>query len=233
MSRPVLISIEGNIGSGKSTLFRTLQKRHPDWHFVAEPVDAWLQLKNEKGESLLELFYADKRRWSYTFQNTALLTRAENLKIAIQTWRDKGCPGSNIFVTERCILTDYHVFAASLADEGMLDSLEHFLYCKWFDMVSEDILMPSGFVYVKADPEICDLRIHRRARDGEERIPVEYLRTLDTAHESWLSTTPTTIYTCVNNTEHRVSDDFGILEPRETLWTSIQAVESFITGLQR
>jgi deoxyguanosine kinase len=215
MSKPVLISIEGNIGSGKSTLFRSLQARHPEWHFVEEPVDSWLQLKNEKGVSLLQLFYADKRRWSYTFQNTALLTRAENLKNAVAAWEAAGCPGSNIFVTERCILTDANVFAASLEREGMLDGLEMTLYKKWFAMVAADILMPVGFIYVRATPKICDERIHGRGREGEERIPIAYLEDLDIAHECWLHIPAegVRVFEYNNNENRRLSDDFGLLEP--------------------
>ena len=75
---PVLISIEGNIGSGKSTLLKKLRERHANWNFIDEPVESWMSLRHSNGKSLLELFYEDKHRWAYTFQNTAILTRIIN-----------------------------------------------------------------------------------------------------------------------------------------------------------
>ena len=72
----MIVSIEGNIGSGKSTLVKELQRRFSDkWDFVNEPVDEWVALKNEEGKSLIELFYEDKKKYSYMFQNYAYITR--------------------------------------------------------------------------------------------------------------------------------------------------------------
>ena len=76
---PILVSIEGNIGAGKSTLLRALREQQLDWCFIDEPLDTWTSLKNDEGVSLLELFYGDQRRWSYTFQNCALLSRFQNI----------------------------------------------------------------------------------------------------------------------------------------------------------
>lgn len=47
--RPVLISIEGNIGSGKSTIIEALKVQHPEWNYVDEPVGIWTSLKNDAG----------------------------------------------------------------------------------------------------------------------------------------------------------------------------------------
>ena len=54
-----IYSIEGNIGSGKSTLVKHLKDVNKDWIFLDEPVTEWEKLKNDKGESVLQLFYKD------------------------------------------------------------------------------------------------------------------------------------------------------------------------------
>jgi deoxyadenosine/deoxycytidine kinase len=64
---PIVISLDGNIGAGKTTLLKACEGIE-GCTIVHEPVASWLQMKNEHGESLLELFYKDKRRWGYTFQ---------------------------------------------------------------------------------------------------------------------------------------------------------------------
>jgi deoxyguanosine kinase len=185
---PILISIEGNIGSGKSTLLRELRERNPDWHFIDEPVESWMSLKNERGESLLQLFYGDKRRWAYTFQQTALLTRMAATKDAVAAWGAAGFHGSPIFITERCVETDAHVFAKMLAEEGDIDALEMTLYKKWFDRFADKTVRPAAYILVDTPVTVCHERIARRARSGEggDAIPVEYLDRLDSAHFSWL-----------------------------------------------
>lgn len=183
--KPILISIEGNIGAGKSTLLREMKAAHPEWYFVDEPVDQWLAMKNEAGESLLEVFYKDKRRWSYTFQNAALLTRVENLlKVLESVPLSKPLPP--IVVMERSIETDAHVFAKMLYEDGVLDGLEMHLYRKWFDLLKGDVPAVAGYIHLDTPVTICDSRIRSRARHGEDAIPTEYLDRLDACHFAWL-----------------------------------------------
>ena len=186
MYSPALISIDGNIGSGKSTLLRKLRERNLDWHFIDEPVESWMALKNEGGESLLELFYKDKRRWAYTFQNTDLLTRILNMKAAIAKWQAAGRPGRPIFITERCVDTDAKVFAKIMLEEGDIDRLEWDLYRKWYDNFAWMAPSPVAYIHVDTPADICVKRIAERARDGEGGIPEDYLRKLDGAHQEWL-----------------------------------------------
>jgi deoxyguanosine kinase len=183
MQKPVLISIEGNIGSGKSTLLRQLAARNPTWRVIQEPVESWMGLKNASGESLLELFYKDTKRWAYTFQNTALLTRILAVREAMAAPNPSG-----IFLTERCIQTDANVFAKLMATDGQMDSLEEMLYRKWYDAFADEVARPSAYVHVDTPVTICHERILKRSRHGEEgnAIPIEYLDKLDSAHFQWL-----------------------------------------------
>lgn len=183
---PVIISIEGNIGSGKTTLLRALRTAHPEWHFVDEPVDQWLAMKNSNGVSLLELFYSDKRRWGYTFQNAALLTRVANLKKTLAALPATRLDVPTVVVMERSIDTDAHVFAKMLHDDGFIDRLEIELYTRWFETISADVPAADGYIHIDTPVTMCAERIRGRARDGEEAIPMEYLDKLDSAHFAWL-----------------------------------------------
>ena len=127
--------MEGNVGAGKSSLIEVLKSRHKDWNFIAEPVDVWSSIKSDNGESLLEVYYKDRKRWSYSFQSYALLSRFQNTQnaMALATQSGQGAAKSlekggddikTIFVTERCIETDYHVFVKMLRDQGAMDRLE-------------------------------------------------------------------------------------------------------------
>ncbi len=183
----VLVSLEGSIGSGKSTLINALKERHPDWHFIDEPVSTWQALKNEAGEDLLQVFYKDIKRYSYTFQNCALLSRAINIQKKIEAWRAGGGVGSCVFVTERCLETDYHVFAQMLKDDTMMDSMEWGLYKMWYDYIKDMSTPLTGIVYVSTPPDICADRIKERGRSGEENISGAYLQNLDKYQRTWLA----------------------------------------------
>ncbi len=206
--KPIVISIEGSIGGGKTTLLEQLRQEHPEWHFIDEPLDTWTSLKNESGENLLQVFYKDIKRWSYTFQNCAILSRAQNIKRAVDDWRTE-CEANpearrhNIFITERCLDTDFNVFAQMLRDDGMLDSIEWDLYKKWYRML-ENWVTISGLVYVDTPPDVCSQRIKYRAREGEETISDEYLRRLDTYQRRWIDHTSLQVLR-YNNSDHAVA----------------------------
>lgn len=184
-SAPIVISLDGNIGAGKSTLLAAIREGLGGRvTVVPEPVDTWTSLIDDAtGKSLLELFYEDKRRWAYTFQNCAILTRLKTLKDALAAAK----PG-DILVTERSVLTDRHVFAEMLRASGDISTLEWTLYMKWFDTFAADLPI-RGIIYVTTSPSTSAERIVRRGRHGEEHIPIDYLQALEAQHERWLSST--------------------------------------------
>lgn len=179
----VLLSLEGNIGSGKSTVLQKLKERHPDWIFVDEPVGDWLALRNELGESLLEVFYKDKKRWSYTFQNAAVLYRFKKLRAALDSLDPEA---EAVIVMERSLETDRQIFCRMLHRDGFIDSLEKRLYEDWFAHVTNMVPPVDGYIYVNTDPKMSFDRVAQRAREGESVIPLAYLEELDTYHRDWL-----------------------------------------------
>lgn len=85
MSLPTILAIEGNIGAGKSTLLRYIREHYPKIVLIDEPVDIWETMKTPDGKNIIQHFYGDMKRWAYTFQNTALLTRIENIQRAVES----------------------------------------------------------------------------------------------------------------------------------------------------
>ena len=74
-----IISIEGNIGSGKSTLIKKLKEiiKNDDILFLDEPVDEWMEIKDENGEHILSKFYEDLFSYS-VFLSGHFLWRANS-----------------------------------------------------------------------------------------------------------------------------------------------------------
>jgi len=167
--------IEGNIGVGKSTIVRLLNEHGIET--MQEPVDTWTAVKDEEnGKNILENFYEDPKRWAYTFQSIAFRSRVRGL--------DRLTPGS---VAERSIFTDRRVFAEVARTSGNITNVEWDDYTDWFDwVVSKTDQSAQGFVYLRAEPDVCHQRIQGRARPGEESIPLEYLQRLHERHDAWL-----------------------------------------------
>jgi deoxyguanosine kinase len=183
---PIMISLDGNIGAGKSTLLDALKTMLPEVTVVQEPVADWVTLRNQTGENLLEMFYRDTSRWSYTFQNCALLTRLLHTDEVLKNWKpDEG--KLPIVITERSVLTDRYVFAEMLHKEGKLDDLEWALYLRWFTHFAQNLPV-KGIIHLTTSASTSKERIQQRGRSGEERIPMEYLETLHAQHNHWIQT---------------------------------------------
>ena len=199
-----IITLDANIGAGKTTLLAEIRKKIPNVHVVDEPVDTWTSLKNEDGTNLLELFYQDKKRWAYTFQNCEILTRLKNIKNVVDNL-DLSKP--QIIITERSILTDKYIFAEMLRECGDMTQLEWELYDNWFNIFSKSYPV-NGIIYLSTSSFTSKERITIRNRQGEDSIDLEYLNALDKQHKKWISTTNLPVL--VLSTEADVSLDKNI-----------------------
>jgi len=216
--RHIIISLDGNIGAGKSTLLAEIRKQLHDIHFVDEPVGQWTALKNAEGKNLLELFYQDKKRWAYTFQNCAILTRLKNIKDAVENLDDT-IKTPQIIITERSVLTDKHVFAEMLRDSGDIDPLEWELYENWFNVFGKQFPV-RGIIYLSTSSSTSKERIQIRNRQGEENIGLDYLDALDAQHKKWIENTNIPVLTLST-------------EPGVPLDRNIEEIKAFVENLKR
>ena len=185
--RSVIVSVEGNIGSGKSTFVKNMEKAFAEkgianmkMVFVQEPVNQWTQIKDENGVDMLTKFYGNQEKYAFAFQMMAYISRLSLLKRAYNE-----NPKNTIIVTERSVYTDRYVFAKMLYDSKKIEEVEYQIYLKWFDeFISE--LPVFAMVYLHTSPEVSYARVLKRARDGET-IPLEYLKECYRYHEDWLS----------------------------------------------
>lgn len=183
MSR--IISIEGNIGSGKSTLVSDLQLYFKNKGitndkvvFLQEPVDIWNTIRDDEG-TIIEHFYKDQDKYSFPFQMMAYISRLAKIREAIKKYPKA------IIITERSLYTDKYVFAKMLYDNNKIDEVSYQIYLKWFNHFIED-LPKHEFIYIKTKPEKCLERINKRNRSGET-IELEYLDNCDKYHDKMLT----------------------------------------------
>jgi deoxyadenosine/deoxycytidine kinase len=175
-------SVEGNIGSGKSTFCKLFTDKYNNIDTCLEPVNDWINLKDDSSnKNILHNFYDDPKRWSYTFQNYAAITRVNNLTKPTN---------KEIKITERSIYTDKNVFAKSLYETGQMSSLEWKMYNEWYiwleNILIEKMGKPSGFIYLRCDPEVSYKRLKIRSRNEESTVSQQYLEMLHSAHDDWL-----------------------------------------------
>lgn len=192
-----IVSIEGNIGSGKSTLLETLKtifKENYHIVFLREPVDEWEKIKDKDGNTMLQKFYANQHDYSFAFQMMAYISRLTILREAVRDImrKNEAMPDnekkSYVIITERSLYTDKYVFAKMLFDQGKIEDVNFQIYMNWFDEFAKDFPI-NDIIYVKTDPEKCYERIHKRARIGEEVIPLTYLKACHEYHSEFLDET--------------------------------------------
>lgn len=175
-----IISIEGNIGTGKSTLLSELRKTYagdPTICFLDEPVHVWNTVKDENGVTILEKYYADQKRYAFSFQMMAYISRLSAMRAALKK-------NYRFIITERSIYTDSAVFAKMLYDDKKIEEVEYQIYKNWLREFIVDF-PPVRFIYLKANPTVSFERVTLRGRQGEV-IPLEYLQNCHNYHEDWL-----------------------------------------------
>eukprot|EP00310_Coccolithus_braarudii_P015327 CAMPEP_0183335818 /NCGR_PEP_ID=MMETSP0164_2-20130417/3990_1 /TAXON_ID=221442 /ORGANISM="Coccolithus pelagicus ssp braarudi, Strain PLY182g" /LENGTH=249 /DNA_ID=CAMNT_0025505233 /DNA_START=8 /DNA_END=757 /DNA_ORIENTATION=+ len=168
-----LVAIEGNIGAGKSTLLTELRRRleaEPSIRFVDEPIDTW------QNTGLLQAMYR-KELGAATFQQTALITRA------VPTLSAFGCDDVRFVISERSVLSDYHVFAKVNLQGVDLQAYE-LTHTSLMQLFPRHLLV--HILHLDAPEQTLLQRISARARHSETAVTASYVRALGSAYERML-----------------------------------------------
>ena len=223
---PIIISIDGNIGSGKSTLIDILKqelKYDKNIIFIDEPVNEWLQINDGK-TNILDYFYKDKNRWAYTFQNLAFITRSKLLISSVEKNQTSFFQKRKIIITERSIETDKNIFAKMLYDDNFISEIEYKIYDYWYNMNLHNIKV-SNVIYLRTTPNDAFKRIQKRGRPEEINLNYDYLQTIHNYHDRWLVDQNNSNICYLNGT-----DDF--LNNKDIKNNIIKSIGVFIHSLQ-
>ncbi len=170
--------LEGNTGVGKSTFLKLLAQHCPDVHVIPEPKDSWAA--GFHGRSLLGNFYDDRQRWAYTMETFTMACRVK------EHAKEQADPNPNR-VMERSVYSGHFCFALNGHQDGMFNNIEWDIYRQWVDFLLRKACKPPlGFIYLKAQPEVCFGRIQKRNRAGEENVTLEYMKQIDYWHDKFL-----------------------------------------------
>mgnify|MGYP001295421120 CR=1 FL=1 len=156
----MIFSIEGNMGSGKSTFVEDLKNKLPktmkgrELIFLQEPVDIWCEIK-KGGKDIIQLFYENKNKYAFSFQMLAYITRLNLINEIIEK------NPNAIIISERSVYTDCNVFAQMLYNQRLIDEAEFQIYKLWFNSFEKN-LNKHRFIFLNTNCQECLNRIKKR-----------------------------------------------------------------------
>ncbi|WP_026837590.1 deoxynucleoside kinase [Gillisia sp. JM1] len=164
------VAIAGNIGSGKTTLTKLLAK-----HYKWEP-----QYEDVLENPYLEDFYNKMERWSFNLQIYFLNTRFRQ----ILQIRESG----QKIIQDRTIYEDAHIFAPNLHAMGLMPNRDFENYRSLFDLMEGLVEGPNLLIYLRSSIPNLVAQIHKRGREYENTISIDYLSRLNERYEAWIHT---------------------------------------------
>jgi deoxyadenosine/deoxycytidine kinase len=185
MIKPKLVSMEGNIGAGKTSMIRAIKDRittenRDDLTVLEEPIEEWMSI-NDGTNNILHLFYKNPTEYAFLFQVLVGITTMKQLKKAV-----KKNPALKVILSERSLLSSRKIFAESLIEADAMDGIESEIYDILFSDDDLEWMYPTGMIYLKTRPEVCLERIEKRGRWEEESITIEWLRQCEQKHEKMI-----------------------------------------------
>lgn len=181
-NKPIIISIEGNIGIGKSTLLDNLEKYIDNNSIIIlrEPVEKWLEFVDDNGESILSNYYNNPTKYGFPFQMIIMKTMFELISTTIES-----NPSCSLIICERSLSSSHYVFAKMFYDDNIMNKIEYDIYEKFFHDMGTHFI-PDKVIHLQASSNICFHRIEKRRRKGESKIELMYLDKCQKYHEIWL-----------------------------------------------
>jgi len=162
------IAIAGNIGAGKTTHTRLLAK-----HYRWTP-----QFEDVVDNPYLDDFYNEMERWSFNLQVYFLNSRFRQL-LEIRNSKKS-------IIQDRTIYEDAFIFAPNLHAMGLLTNRDFNNYRSLFDLMESVVDPPDLMIYLRSSIPNLVSQIHKRGRDYENSISIDYLSRLNERYEAWI-----------------------------------------------
>ncbi len=160
------VTIEGNIGAGKTTLAHLLSK-----HFNAR-----LILEEFADNPFLPKFYENPGQYAFPLELFFMAERYKQLKDLLQT--------KDMF--QNITISDYLFTKCLLFAKVNLPDEEFRLYQKLFEIINPQILQPDIVIYLHTPVKKLQENIKKRNRDYEQSIPNDYLFTLQETYTQYI-----------------------------------------------
>lgn len=160
------ITIEGNIGAGKTTLAHLLSKHY----------DARLVLEQFADNPFLTKFYESPDQYAFPLELFFMAERYKQLKELIYT--------TDLF--HSVTISDYLYIKCLLFAKVNLPEAEFKLYQKLFEIINQQLVQPELLIYLHVPIHRLQKNIKKRNRPYEQSIPDEYLLKLQETYIDYI-----------------------------------------------
>lgn len=198
------IAIAGNIGAGKTSLAELLAK-HYRWEAHFEDV-----IDNP----YLDDFYNHMERWSFNLQIYFLKSRFQQLLKITESKKP--------IIQDRTIYEDAYIFAPNLKAMGLMNQRDFKNYQELFELLESLIKGPDLLVYLRSSIPNLVNKIHKRGRDYENSISIDYLSRLNERYEAWISTYDKGEILIID------VDDLDFVEKKDDFMRIVSKIDGFI-----
>ena len=158
------LTIEGNIGSGKTSLVE----------MIAEDFNGKLILERFKDNPFLPKFYEDQTRFAFPLEMSFLADRHQQLIDDI----------SQLDLFSDFAISDYNPNKSLIFSKVTLQEDEYALYKKIFNIMYSEVPKPDVYVYLYQNVDRLLSNIKKRGRDYEQNISPDYLKRI---HDGYLN----------------------------------------------
>ncbi len=160
------VTIEGNIGAGKTTLAHLLSKHY----------NARLVLEEFAENPFLPKFYESPDQYAFPLELFFMAERYKQLKELLQT--------KDMF--QQITISDYLFTKCLLFAKVNLPDEEFRLYQKLFDIINPQIVQPEILIYLHTPVNKLQENIRKRNRQYEQSIPNDYLFSLQETYTQYI-----------------------------------------------
>ena len=200
---PIVFTIDGTIGAGKSSVLEYLNKTY-NVPVIVEPIAKWQPYLND--------LYGNKESSAFNFQTRVWLDRC---------WIDP--LSTKTVVMERSPFFQESVFVKINCINGRITEKQSAMLKEMYDKTNK-LWCPSGYIYLRSAPEKCLERIAKRARNSEDAIPITYMNQLNALHEE-------AYHEAANNGKNIICIDVDgktIAEVATEAWTALKTLGTYI-----
>jgi 2-amino-4-hydroxy-6-hydroxymethyldihydropteridine diphosphokinase len=160
------ISIEGNIGAGKTTLVNK----------IAEDFNAKTVLERFADNPFLPKFYEDQSRYAFSLEMSFLADRFQQISDDLAQF--------DLF--KDFIVADYHIFKSLIFAKVTLSDDEYRLYRKLFEIIYKEMPKPDLYIYLYQNTDRLLENIKQRGRSYEQEIPADYLEKINRGYLDYI-----------------------------------------------
>ena len=160
------ITIEGNIGAGKTTLA----------HLLSKHLNARLILEEFADNPFLPKFYENPSQYAFPLELFFMAERYKQQKDLLQQ--------KDMF--QSITVSDYLFTKCLLFAKVTLPTDEFRLYQRLFDIINQQLIQPDLLIYLHAPVTKLQLNIKKRNRSYEQNIPDDYLFNIQETYTQYI-----------------------------------------------